>query len=117
MVDVDFSPRPRCRRSPWWREHMESFAIVNATVILPDQIVEGGAVAVRDGAIAEVAPSVAGLAEQPAHQIDADGAYLMPGLVDLHNDGYEYELNPRPGANLPPALAFSTNAGGRLAPG
>jgi alpha-D-ribose 1-methylphosphonate 5-triphosphate diphosphatase len=87
---------------------MESFAIVNATVILPDQIVNGGAIAVRDGLIAEVAPSAAALAEQPARRIDADGAYLLPGLVELHNDGYEYELNPRPGANLPPALAFAT---------
>ena len=38
---------------------MDSFAIVNATVILPDQIVEGGAITVRDGLIAEVAPTAA----------------------------------------------------------
>ena len=26
---------------------------------------------------------------------------LLPGLVDLHNDGLEGEINPRPGVNLP----------------
>src|SRR5262245_10372803 len=87
---------------------MNSFAIVNATVILPDRILDGGAIVVRDDLIAEVAPSADALAERPARQIDADGAYLLPGLIDLHNDGYEYELNPRPGANLPAPLAFAT---------
>src|SRR4051812_22520492 len=87
---------------------MESFAITNAAVILPDQILNGGAVLVRDGTIAEVAPTAAALRERPAHQIDAEGAYLLPGIVELHNDGYEYEMNPRPGANLPIELAFDT---------
>jgi alpha-D-ribose 1-methylphosphonate 5-triphosphate diphosphatase len=87
---------------------MDSFAIVNATVIQPDQILEGGAISVRDGLIAEVAPAAAALTQRPAREIDAEGAYLLPGLIDLHNDGYEYELNPRPGANLPAPLAFAT---------
>ena len=87
---------------------MSSFAITNATVILPDQIVDGGAVTVRDGEIAEVAPAASALRHRPAHEIDAAGAYLLPGLVELHNDGYEFELNPRPGANIPPPLAFSS---------
>ena len=86
---------------------MQSFAIVNATVILPDRVLDGGAVLVRDGLIAEVAPAAAALAERPAQQIDAEGAYLLPGIVDLHNDGYEFELNPAPGANIPPPLAFA----------
>src|SRR3954454_12516906 len=87
---------------------MESFAIINATVFLPDQIADGGAVAIEGGQIAEVAPSVAALRARPAHEIDAEGAYLLPGLVELHNDGYELELNPRPGANIPPPVAFDT---------
>jgi alpha-D-ribose 1-methylphosphonate 5-triphosphate diphosphatase len=31
----------------------------------------------------------------------------MPGLVDLHNDGLELEINPRPRTNLPLPLAFA----------
>lgn len=87
---------------------MNEFAVVNATVVLPDQILDGGAVLVRDGLIAEVAPTAAALSDRSMRQIDAEGAYLLPGIVDLHNDGYEYELNPRPGANLPAPIAFMT---------
>jgi alpha-D-ribose 1-methylphosphonate 5-triphosphate diphosphatase len=87
---------------------MESFAIVNAAVILPDQILDNGAVLVRDGHIDEVAPAAAALRDQAAPRIDAEGAYLLPGLIELHNDGYEFEMNPRPGANLPLPLAFDT---------
>jgi alpha-D-ribose 1-methylphosphonate 5-triphosphate diphosphatase len=87
---------------------MESFAIANATVVLPDEVLDGGAVLVQDGVIAEVAPSAGALRQRPAREIDAEGAYLLPGIVELHNDGYEFELNPRPGANIPPPLAFAT---------
>jgi alpha-D-ribose 1-methylphosphonate 5-triphosphate diphosphatase len=87
---------------------MQSFAVVNATVVLPDRVLDGGAVLVEDGLIADVAPGGAALRARPAHEIDAEGAYLLPGIVELHNDGYEFELNPRPGANIPPPLAFAS---------
>jgi len=87
---------------------MEQFAIINATVILPDAVLSGGAVLVRDGLIAEVAPAASALRQEPEHVVNAEGAYLLPGIVDLHNDGYEYELNPRPNAALPLPLAFAT---------
>jgi alpha-D-ribose 1-methylphosphonate 5-triphosphate diphosphatase len=87
---------------------MQSFAIINATVVLPDGVLDGGAVLVQDGTIAEVAPTAGALTNRSAQPIDADGAYLLPGIVELHNDGYEFELNPRPGANIPPPLAFAT---------
>ncbi len=87
---------------------MEPFAIINAQVILPDAVVPGGAVLVDDGIIADVADDASALRARPAQIVNAEGAYLLPGLVDLHNDGYEYELNPRPNAALPPSLAFAT---------
>lgn len=87
---------------------MEPFAIVNAAVILPDAVLAGAAVSIEDGAIAEVAPASSALRRQPGHMLDAEGAFLLPGLIDLHNDGYEYELNPRPNAALPLPLAFAT---------
>src|SRR5918996_1231265 len=87
---------------------MNEFAIVNATVVLPDRVLDGGAVLVKDGLIADVATDAAALNERPAWQIDAEGAYLLPGIVELHNDNFEYEINPRPGANIPLPLAFAT---------
>jgi alpha-D-ribose 1-methylphosphonate 5-triphosphate diphosphatase len=86
---------------------MESFAITNATVVLPDRVLDGGTVVVRDGLIEAVTPTAASTGRD-ARVIDAGGAYLLPGVIDLHNDGYEYEMNPRPGARLPLPLAFAT---------
>ena len=86
---------------------MQSFSIVNATVVLPDRVLDGGAVLVKNGLIADCR-SAAALNEQPEHRIDAEGTYLLPGIVELHNDGYEFELNPRPGANIPLPLAFAS---------
>lgn len=39
--------------------------------------------------------------------IDAAGGYILPGLVDLHSDAIEKEIEPRPGAFFRPLLAFS----------
>src|SRR5262245_64574531 len=56
----------------------------DATLILPDRIVEGAAVLVRDGRID-------GVFEKPPRvrvgRIDLQGAYLAPGFIDLHVHG------------------------------
>jgi alpha-D-ribose 1-methylphosphonate 5-triphosphate diphosphatase len=76
--------------------------IINAKVVLPDRVLSGGSVSLGGGVIRAIAPGgVAG----PA--LDARGAYLLPGLIDLHNDGLEFEVNPRPETNLPLPLAFA----------
>lgn len=87
---------------------MPTLAIINATVVLPDQVLHGGAVLIRDGLIAEVADFAAAIRTTLNTEIDAGGAYLIPGLVDLHNDGLEVEVRPRPQAELPLDVAFPT---------
>lgn len=84
----------------------EPFVIINAEVVLPDRVISGGAVAVENGRILEVAESRSLLSNRPAREIDAAGAFLIPGVIDLHNDGLETEINPRPGANLPLEFAL-----------
>lgn len=85
-----------------------AFAIVNADVVLPDRILPRGTVVVQDGAIAMVAPYPEAARSLADEVIDADGALLLPGLVDLHNDALELEINPRPRANLPLPFALAT---------
>ncbi|MFN0073520.1 MAG: alpha-D-ribose 1-methylphosphonate 5-triphosphate diphosphatase [Chloroflexota bacterium] len=87
---------------------MTDLAIVNAMVVLDDQILDGGAVIVSEGRIAEVRDSSAFRCGALMDEFDAHGAYLIPGLVDLHNDGLEIEVRPRPHAELPLDLAFPT---------
>jgi len=81
-----------------------SALIANATLVLPSEIVEHGAVAVVDGRIVEVGPAET-LKSGGLRVIDAHGAYCIPGLVDLHDDEIETEANPRRGAALPAPFA------------
>jgi len=81
--------------------------IKNARVVLPDRIISGGAVQIRDGVIAAVVANGDELPLGNGRVIDADGAMLIPGLVDLHNDSLETKINPRPGANLPMDFALA----------
>ena len=38
--------------------------------------------------------------------IDADGAIVMPGIIDIHTDAMDAEIVPRSGADIPIAIAF-----------
>jgi alpha-D-ribose 1-methylphosphonate 5-triphosphate diphosphatase len=35
-----------------------------------------------------------------ARRIDADGLYVLPGIVDLHGDAFERQMMPRPGVDF-----------------
>lgn len=68
----------------------------NARIVLDDSVVEGD-IAVAGGRI--VPGDVAGA------DIDCDGDYLIPGLIDLHTDNVEHHFQPRPGVRWPSATA------------
>jgi alpha-D-ribose 1-methylphosphonate 5-triphosphate diphosphatase len=74
--------------------------LTNLTLILPDATVPGSLV-IEDGRIAEVAPE-----KHYAEGLDLDGQYLAPGIIDVHTDYLEKELNPRPDTNFPLEMAF-----------
>ena len=38
------------------------------------------------------------IAHGPAPEVDLSGYWLLPGIVDLHGDGFEHHLRPRPTA-------------------
>jgi len=67
------------------------FLIENASLVLPDRVVEKGWVAVVDGRIAEI-----GEGDAPERGIDFAGDHLVPGLVELHTDHLEAHFAPRP---------------------
>lgn len=85
----------------------ESVLIDDAVLVLPDRVVERGAVRLTGGRIAEVAESRATITGRYEREIDARGAYVLPGVIDLHNDSLETEINPRPETDLP--LEFALN--------
>ncbi|MGB3330673.1 MAG: hypothetical protein WBA46_17055, partial [Thermomicrobiales bacterium] len=85
--------------------------IVNARVVLRDTLLERATVRVEDGHVAAIEEHTAsGRAPDAdgASIIDADGALLIPGVVDLHNDNLEFEIHPRHNANLPLPFALAS---------
>jgi N-acetylglucosamine-6-phosphate deacetylase len=68
------------------RETRQPYRIVNATLILRDRLVPGGAIHVADGVITAVGWQE-DLASWSGPTIDATGAFVAPGYVDLHVHG------------------------------
>lgn len=67
----------------------------NARIVTAAEIIEG-AVKLRDGVIADITRGPLAAAD-----VDLDGAYLLPGLVELHTDHLESHFRPRPGVAWP----------------
>ncbi len=81
--------------------------ITNGRAVLPDRVLDNAAIYMADGVIQQVGKGAGFTARAADTVIDADGGYILPGLVDLHSDAIEKELEPRPGAYFTTALAFS----------
>lgn len=71
--------------------------LTNARIVLADQVIEDGSLLIEDGAIAAVCPD----GHNGAVVQDLAGATLMPGMIDLHCDALEKEVEPRPNVHFP----------------
>lgn len=81
------------------------FLLTNATVVLPDQVMDEGWVAIDRGRISAIGRGAYPHAPTMPH-FDLDGAYLLPGLIDLHCDVIEKLVQPRPGVTIEPGIAL-----------
>jgi alpha-D-ribose 1-methylphosphonate 5-triphosphate diphosphatase len=50
------------------------------------------------------------IADGPAPEVDLSGYLLLPGIIDLHGDGFERHLSPRPSAPFEPKKALASAA-------
>ena len=71
--------------------------LTNARVVLADQIIDKGAVMIEDQVITAIEPETSA----DAQIIDLQGEWLMPGMIDLHCDALEKEVEPRPNVHFP----------------
>ncbi len=85
---------------------MSELVIANAKVVLADTVVTG-AVVIRDGLIAEITEG----RSVPGGAVDAEGDWLIPGLVELHTDNLERHIEPRPSVDWPHAAAILAHDG------
>jgi alpha-D-ribose 1-methylphosphonate 5-triphosphate diphosphatase len=92
----------------------QAYCIRNARIVTPDSVEDGG-VRIEGSEIVAVGPSTTPV--QGDTVIDADGQYLLPGLIDLHGDDIEGHLQPRNNARVPPAMALATADRSNIAAG
>src|SRR5215475_14347548 len=74
--------------------------LANARLVLADQVVERGWLAMSDGIIAEF-----GEGDAPEGGVNMQGDLLLPGLVELHTDHLEAHYVPRPKVYWDPVAA------------
>ena len=82
---------------------MERLLLTNGRVVTPHRVIEPGTVVVEAGRIVEV---VARTYPTGPLTWDVRGNFILPGVINLHDDGYERALQPRQGVFLPAALVF-----------
>ena len=75
--------------------------ILNANIVLPNVILYNACLTVEDGIISKINGYVSG-----GYVIDAKGAYLMPGMIDIHSDHIEQEVEPRAGSVMDISFAL-----------
>lgn len=63
--------------------------LVGADVLRTDGLERGGAIGLADGVLQDVSE---------AREIDLSGYRILPGIIDLHGDGFERHVAPRRGA-------------------
>ncbi|HBK08748.1 MAG TPA: alpha-D-ribose 1-methylphosphonate 5-triphosphate diphosphatase [Acetobacteraceae bacterium] len=84
--------------------------IVGGTVLLGSDGLRSADLSLRDGLI-EVGGHGGGVA------FDALGLLVLPGIVDLHGDAFERQVQPRPGVGFPADLALRDTESQLLANG
>ncbi|MFL5252444.1 MAG: alpha-D-ribose 1-methylphosphonate 5-triphosphate diphosphatase [Rhodopila sp.] len=90
---------------------MRDLRLTGGTVLLAQEGLRRVDLAVRDGVIDRIGPDGGG----PV--LDVSGLLVLPGIVDLHGDAFERQLQPRPGVDFPVDLAMRDTEAQLLANG
>ncbi|MFN8440216.1 MAG: alpha-D-ribose 1-methylphosphonate 5-triphosphate diphosphatase [Caldilineaceae bacterium] len=70
-------------------------------IVLPDGVIQHGSLRIEAGYIVEIVEGPVANAE-----VKGTGLLAIPGLIDMHGDMLERDISPRPGAELPFAMAL-----------
>lgn len=93
---------------------MTPLRITGGQVLLPLDELQTTDIALADGRIDRIAPG----APQPgALRLDASGLLVLPGIVDIHGDAFERQVQPRPGVDFPTDVALADTEAQLLANG
>ncbi|XEC93874.1 alpha-D-ribose 1-methylphosphonate 5-triphosphate diphosphatase [Paenibacillus tarimensis] len=86
---------------------MGNIIIQGGRVVLPEEVVEADVI-LEKGLIADIVTerSEESRLTDNATIIDAEGKYILPGLIDIHCDAIEKEVQPRPNTLFPLEMAL-----------
>lgn len=73
--------------------------LTNARIVTPAGVIDGS-LSIEGGRIGEIT------GHRYADGTDLNGAFLFPGVIDVHTDYLEKEISPRPGAEVPLDMAL-----------
>lgn len=76
--------------------------IINGKIVTPDDIIKNCCIEIEDGRITNILKSV----PKSGDVIDANGGYVLPGIIDIHGDDIETTISPRPSARFPVDFAL-----------
>src|SRR3984885_8907657 len=79
---------------------MVDLQITGGTVLLASDGLQQTDLVLKAGLIERIGEGSAGW------RLDASGLLVLPGIVDLHGDAFERQLQPRPGVDFPADLAL-----------
>lgn len=71
--------------------------LTGCRLVLPDEIINDSALLIEDGVIRAIAPETG----QGAAEVHMSGKTVLPGMIDLHCDALEKEVEPRPNVHFP----------------
>jgi alpha-D-ribose 1-methylphosphonate 5-triphosphate diphosphatase len=75
--------------------------LTDLKIVLPDGIIEEGAINIEDGIIREICEG-----QNSERGLSAAGLTLVAGVIDLHGDMLERDIEPRPNAYFPVEIAL-----------
>lgn len=81
---------------------MRRVVIEGGRLLLADALTEPASLTLEDGWIG----AIGGATAEAGLRVDAAGLIVAPGLVDIHGDAFERQIQPRPGVEFGAALAL-----------
>jgi alpha-D-ribose 1-methylphosphonate 5-triphosphate diphosphatase len=80
---------------------MQPLTITGGRVLLQTYGLQPVSLVLADGLIARIDGAV-----RDGMALDATGLWVLPGIVDIHGDAFERQLQPRPGVDFPADIAL-----------
>ncbi len=75
----------------------------NARLVLADDIIEDASLLLEDGFITAINPETV----PDCEVVDCLNRYVLPGMIDLHADALEKDIEPRPNVHFPLEFAIA----------